>query len=429
MEVWGREEVAVAGGTDAGSSDYVGGVDGGPPTLSWLEGPGTFDDTFDTFDTTRWRRSDGWASSEDFNAGWRADHVRANGGILELQLDKTPCPDGCSGRPYASGEVASTRLHGYGRYEVRMKPARGSGTLTSFSIYTGPAENTRWDGIDIAFVGLNTRRMQMNYVVNGQGHYAGLDLPFDAAEAFHTYGLEWTREALHWYVDGSRVQSATGPLGSLPSHPGRIIMNFWPGVGPGTEYWMGSFTWPGSPMVSFYDEVRYGLAAPKEVVEDFEALGTWTMSVGSGSRLNVWLHEYGHVGNTFVLEYDIASSSQASLARTFETPLDWSQGHYLNFWFHGTNTGDSFRLELWDNGDSADSAERFEFGFKDDNVGWKWMSVPLSAFTRRNDWQPAGAPNDGLTLKAVRGIAVQPLNGNNHTVFLDEMELERWPSP
>jgi beta-glucanase (GH16 family) len=407
----------------------VGGLDGGPPSLAWVEGPGTFDDTFDTFDDTRWRRSDGWFSSEDFNNGWRADHVRTNSGNLELQLDQTPCPSGCSGRPYASGEVASTRFHGYGRYEVWMKPARGSGTLTSFSIYTGPVENTPWDGIDIAFVGLNTRRVQTNYVANGTGHYNGVELPFDAAEAFHTYGIEWTREALHWYVDGKRVHSAMASEQPLPSFPGRIIMSFWPGIGPATEDWMGSFSWPGSPLVSSYDEVRYGLAAPKEVVDDFEKLSTWTVS---GSGLSTELDKYGHVGNAFALNYNIGSagsSSKASLVRTFATPQDWSEGNYLNFWFRGTNSGDSFRLELWDNGDSADSAERFEYVIKDDDLRWKWMSVPLTAFTRRADGQPAGAPDDGLTLTAVRGLALHTLGSTGHKILLDEMELEHWPSP
>ncbi|HEX8439342.1 family 16 glycosylhydrolase [Archangium sp.] len=411
---------------DAGS-DSVDGLDGGPPSLGWVEGPGAFNEPFDTFDARRWRLSDGWASSEDFNAGWRADHVRAKGGNLELQLDKTPCPAGCSGRPYAAGEVGSMRFQGYGRYEVRMKPARGSGTLTAFSLYTGPAENTRWDGIDISFVGLNTRRVQTSYVVNGKGYYGGVDLPFDAANAFHTYGIEWTREALHWYVDGKRVHSAKDPL---PAIPGRIIMNFWPGIGPATESWMGSFSWPGAPMVSSYDNVRYGLAAPKEMVDEFETLDTWKTS---GPGLSTERDPDGHVGNALVLNYNIAtpgSSVGSSLVRTFETPQNWSQGNYLNFWFRGTNSGDLFRLELWDNGDSADSAERFEYGFKDDDNRWKWMNVPMSAFTRRAaDGQPAGAPNDGLSLSAVRGLSLHTLGNKGHKIILDELELEHWPSP
>jgi hypothetical protein len=261
-------------------------------------------------------------------------------------------------------------------------------------------------------------------VVDGKGTYWGVDLPFDAANAFHTYGLEWTREALHWYVDGKRIHSATG---TLPSIPGRIIMNFWPGIGPATEDWMGSFAWPGSPMVSFYDNVRYGLAAPKVMVDELETLDTWKTS---GPGVSTELDKYGHVGNALVLNYNIAtpgSSLGSSLVRIFETPQNWSQGNYLNFWFRGTNSGDLFRLELWDNGDSAESAERFEYGFKDDDNRWKWMTVPMSAFTRRVE-QPAGAPDDGLSLSAVRGLSLHHVLGDKgHKIILDEMELEHWP--
>jgi hypothetical protein len=291
--------------------------------------------------------------------------------------------------------------------------------LTSFCIYTGPAENTRWDGIDIAFVGLNTRRVQTNYVVNGKGYYRGVDLPFDASEDFHTYGIEWTREALHWYVDGKRVQSAVATNGPLPSMPGRILMNFWPGIGPSTESWMGSFRYPGTPLISSYDGVRHGLAAPKELVEDFETSAAWKVSAETGSWLTPSLQEKGHLGGALSVVYSIATSSRASATRTFDTPKDWSGGRYLSFWFRGTNTGDPFRLELRANGSGIDTAERFEYRFKDDVNGWKWVNVPLSSFTRN------GQPVRSSQLTTVRGLSIEPLAGKGHYVLFDDLELER----
>ena len=103
----------------------------------------------------------------------------------------------------------------------------------------------------------------------------------------------------------------------------------------------------------------------------------------------------------------------------------WRGVRYLNFWFRGTATGDPFRLELRDNGTGPDKAERFEYRFQDDFVGWKWVSVPMTAFKRRTDWQPAGAPNDGLTLSAVRGLAFEPLGGDGRSVLFDDIQLER----
>jgi beta-glucanase (GH16 family) len=399
----------------------------GGDTVAWVDGPLSFDEQFDAFDATRWRRSDGWASSEDFNAGWRADHVAFSGGTMELRLDTASCPDGCSGRPYAAGEVASARYYGYGRYEVRMKPSRAPGTLTSFSIVTGPFDWTRWDEIDMSFLGANTKRLRLNYLTDYTNdqvrHETGIDLPFDASEAFHTYGIEWTRTAVHWYVDGERVHTESGSNGPLPAVPGRILMNFWPGVGPSTESWMGHFDYPGTPLASAYEGIRYGPASPTEVLEDFELQENWPVNKEPGGQIITWNQE-GHFGKALVVSYWV-NSGQANIARTFAAPQDWRGVRYVNFWLRGTATGDTFRLELRDNGSSADTAERFEYKFQDDFVGWKFVSVPMSSFTRRTDWQPAGAPNDGLTLTSVRGLAFQPLKGDGNTILLDEIQLER----
>ena len=35
----------------------------------------TFFDGFNSFDTSRWQKADGWTNGGAFNCGWRADHV------------------------------------------------------------------------------------------------------------------------------------------------------------------------------------------------------------------------------------------------------------------------------------------------------------------------------------------------------------------
>jgi beta-glucanase (GH16 family) len=49
-----------------------------------------------------------------------------------------------------------------------------------------------------------------------------------------------------------------------------------------------------------------------------------------------------------------------------------------------------------------DTAERFETTFTDDVAGWQHVSIPITDFVRSAD-QPAGAPDDGLTLTDVWG--------------------------
>jgi beta-glucanase (GH16 family) len=72
---------------------------------------------------------------------------------------------------------------------------------------------------------------------------------------------------------------------------------------------------------------------------------------------------------------------------------------------------------------AGDTAERFEATFTDNFLGWQRVSVPFSAFVRSTD-QPAGAPNDGLTLSSVWGYGFK-LPGNAGTpVLIDQVRLQ-----
>jgi beta-glucanase (GH16 family) len=89
-------------------------------------------------------------------------------------------------------------------------------------------------------------------------------------------------------------------------------------------------------------------------------------------------------------------------------PQDWSGTDGFGFWFHGGATGLVYQAEIFDNrsNPAADTAERFDFNFVDEVVGWRYVRIPFSAFRRATDFQPPGAPNDGLTLTEMWGWAL-----------------------
>jgi beta-glucanase (GH16 family) len=70
-----------------------------------------------------------------------------------------------------------------------------------------------------------------------------------------------------------------------------------------------------------------------------------------------------------------------------------------------------------------DTAERFETTFVDDFTGWQELYIPFDAFSR-SAGQPAGAPNDGLTLSEVWGYGFKlTANVNTDAVLLDQVRL------
>jgi endo-1,3-1,4-beta-glycanase ExoK len=203
-----------------------------------------FSASFDGYDSGNWEKAN-WANGNPFNCGWLPDHVTFSNGSMTLKLDNTPS----SGKSYSGGEYRTKDTFSYGRYEVRMKAARGSGTVSSFFTYTG----SPWDEIDVEILGKNTSQVQFNYYVNGQGgHERVVDLGFDASAGFHTYAIDWQPSSIRWYVDGVLKHSVSG--GTLPSHPQQIMMNLWNGIG--VDGWLGSFNYSG-PLYASYDSASY----------------------------------------------------------------------------------------------------------------------------------------------------------------------------
>jgi beta-glucanase (GH16 family) len=217
----------------------------------------TFFDGLDFYDTARWHKADGWTNGNPFNVGWRADHVTFATGFMSLRLDTTPCPSGCSGKPYAAGEYRTNDYYGYGKYETRFKAAKGSGLVTGFFTYTGPSDGTQHHEIDIEILGKDTTKMQTNYFVNGVGGPEKMiPLGFDAAAGYHNYAFVWTANKIEWIVDDVVVHTEYAGAGQpLPSLPGRIMANMWAGIG--VDSWLGPFSYPGTPIYAKYDWIQY----------------------------------------------------------------------------------------------------------------------------------------------------------------------------
>lgn len=185
----------------------------------------SFDFTND--DSSFWGHSDGWTNGGQFLVGWRNDHINFNSGVMELLLDNTACTAGCSGASYAAGEYRSLNFYKYGRFQARLKASSESGTVTSLFTYTGSSDGNPHDEIDIEILGGDITNLHVNYWTNGVQHPKTIALGFDASTAFHEYAFEWTSDKIKWYVDGTLVHTESGSNGTLPSHAGKIMMNYW----------------------------------------------------------------------------------------------------------------------------------------------------------------------------------------------------------
>lgn len=173
-----------------------------------------------------------WTNGGVFNCGWTSSNIKFTDA---MEITITNDPSGTYN--YLSGEYRTREKYGYGYYECSMMPIKADGVDTGFFMYTGPSDGDPWDEIDFEFLGYDTTKVQLNYYTNGVGgHEYMLDLGFDASEGYHTYGFDWQPDCITWYVDGVARYSA---IENLPTNPGRIMVNAWPGIG--VDEWLKPF--------------------------------------------------------------------------------------------------------------------------------------------------------------------------------------------
>ena len=130
------------------------------------------------------------------------------------------------------------------------------------------------------------------------------------------------------------------------------------------------------------------------------------------------------------ITYDIGQFGGFTHAFNDETAWvtqDWTDYSTFEFWLYGTASDTQIQVEIFDNraeGSTTDTAERWFYRIDDDFEGWQQFRIPFTEFRRRTDWQPGGAPNDGLGLDQVHGYAFAfPSGTGERTNYIDHVMI------
>ena len=194
------------------------------------------------------QKADGYSNGSVFDCTWRGANITFDNDIMRMKIDQDA--EGASPK-WSGAEYRTREMYHYGMYEVRMKPIKNDGVVSSFFTYTGPSDNNPWDEVDIEFLGKDTTKVQFNYYTKGVGgHEYIYDLGFDASEDFHEYAFEWLEDSITWYVDGVEVYKA---VDNIPQTPAKVMMNVWPGTG--VDDWLNAFDGT-VPLTAEYDWMR-----------------------------------------------------------------------------------------------------------------------------------------------------------------------------
>ncbi|MCA9399303.1 MAG: family 16 glycosylhydrolase [Candidatus Omnitrophica bacterium] len=163
-------------------------------------------------------------------------------------------------KDYLSGEICSNDDVLYGKFEVHMKPAKGSGLISSFFLYKTDSHkvDVPWNEIDIEILGKDTTKVQTN-ILSGPEYrisYVKLhDMESDVADNFHTYTLEWTPKHISFAIDGKQIRyEDKRQVDHFWNQPMTYRFNLWPTHHSG---WAGAFDDSVLPAYHTIDWIRY----------------------------------------------------------------------------------------------------------------------------------------------------------------------------
>jgi len=170
-----------------------------------------------------------------------------------------------SQRPFRGAEYRTIDTHLYGRFEVRMKSAYGSGTVSSFFTINdywseGISGTENWQEIDFEALGQYTNRFQTNVITAYETSHEQLHtLQYNPHVGFQTYAFEWTPDYIDFFINDQLIRRDTNYYIESFNAGQKIMMNIWQ---PIWEDWVGVFDPSILPIYAFYDWVRYSSFTP-----------------------------------------------------------------------------------------------------------------------------------------------------------------------
>ncbi len=188
-------------------------------------------DRFSSVDESKWDVMEGTFPSN--RAHFRRENlVTLPSGGCRLRLDAR----GAGTRTYAAASLVSKASFRFGRFAATIKPARVPGLITAFFVH----RNDPWQEIDLELLGRDTSKVLLNVYFNpgdpgtacnfgARGAPVTVDLPFDAADDFHEYAIEWEPHEIRWFVD-DRLIHARGDWEPtpIPNLPMNLFCSIWP---------------------------------------------------------------------------------------------------------------------------------------------------------------------------------------------------------
>ncbi len=168
----------------------------------------------------------------------------------------------------------------FGSIEYVVQGAPGKGIVSSMVLLSDDLDEIDWE-----MTGTGGSQIETNYYGKGVPNYDNyqyVNVTTPQTE-FHTYGVQWSSEALVWYIDNIVVRTLTAAQAGdyFPQTPMHASLSLWDGgdptEAPGTKDWAGGeTTFPISENYTMYiKSVRINNAMPGGGYQYTDKSGSW----------------------------------------------------------------------------------------------------------------------------------------------------------
>lgn len=189
----------------------------------------TFADEFDgtRIDSTKWTYAPNYLRGDFGNNYWNRKQVSVENGELRLGIDYDAETD-----RILSGAILTDHIfeQAYGYYECRAKLQAATGCWSAFWLMCGGETAVGNGGVDGAEIDIVESPWFMNGNIQSAIHWDGYDTAHQSVCSpqyylpnmyydYHTFALEWTKDAYIFYVDGVETwRTDAGGICSVPCH-------------------------------------------------------------------------------------------------------------------------------------------------------------------------------------------------------------------
>ncbi|KAJ4255974.1 transglycosylase [Fusarium torreyae] len=201
----------------------------------------------------------------------------------------------------------------FGRLEVHLKAAPGTGIVSSVVFLSDVLDEVDWE-----WLGGSEAEVQTNYYGKAStDNTQSATFPVaDTQSEFHNYTVHWTKDSCEWIINDKVVRTlkyADAQGGeTYPQTPMRVKFGIWAGGDPDNAE--GTIEWAGGE--TDYSAGPYTMTVQKVMIENLSPAETYTYSDKSGSYESIEFDKKDDGGDDDSDDDDSSSSASETASET-----------------------------------------------------------------------------------------------------------------